>query len=226
MGDINISFKELAAANVKANDPDKGRIGFQVDSVTGDYIIVEYNTFIGNYPARFGNEICVWKGDGVRWGDTPLFSKAVPSDDQYGQVVIDGLTIGKGSFTVGYSVGNSPEQTAACVVIDGSKQTSQFSCAINITSVNDGMVEFEYKTLQGYTPSKHGAWVGIWDNDSVPYPAAGAKATTNISSDSANGNGVLLVNLASGHQYTVGLFLPEKGNCNPTCLAATALFKY
>lgn len=230
MDDITIHFERLKGHTAAGGRTANG-ILLKVDSISGHQINLQYETIIGNCPQQYGNKLHIWKGDGVKWGNLPFKTYDIPSDDQDGQVFIDGLNIGKNTFTIGYSVGKEPDQTAACVVIsenEGKLEYRYMDCEVKMTAVNDTSVSFSYKTVEGYTPKEHKAWVGIWERKRVPYPAKAPLAAAEIGYDNEEGTGIIgSVDLASGQDYCIGLFLPGAYPLDAeTCLAASDTFKY
>ena len=143
-------------------------------------------------------------------------------DDEDGQIYIQGLNIGKNSFTIGYSVGPDPDQAAASVTIsqdeNGGLEYRYGSCRIEMTAANDTSVSFSYQT----------AFAAIWERKRVPYPGKNEIALVRIDCDNDQGTGIIgQLNLASGQDYCLGLFLPGDGLADTrTYLAASCTFQY
>lgn len=233
MDEMTIRFGSIAEiGNRDAQADNGGRILLLVDSVSGHQINLRYQTITGNCPQTFGNKLHIWKSDGVKWGSVPYRTYDIPNDDEDGQIYIEGLNIGKNTFTIGYAVGPKPDQTAAAVTIAqneaGSPEYRYGSCQIEMTAVNDTSVSFRYRTVEGYTPQEHQAFVAIWERKRVPYPGKNEIAVKKIDGDSDEGYGVIgQLNLASGQDYCIGLFLPsDETPDSRTYLAASCTFKY
>lgn len=232
MDNITISFARTAQ-DTKKEASGKAGVKLIVDSISGHQVIMRYETIVGNCPQKNGNQIHIWMGDGVKWGTEPKKSFPIPSDDQDGQIIIDGVTVGKNSFTIGYSVGASPEQTVASVTVPQGvtdpEECEYSSVEITGTAVNDSTVSFKFEALEGYTPNAHAAWVAIWERKRVPYPASNWMGKTIIRFDFDEGDDVLRnLEMAAGQDYCIGFFQPKTNNGDEgaVCLAASYTFKY
>ncbi len=233
MDEITIRFDRIGESeNQDAGAENGGGISLRADSVSGHQINLSYQTITGNCPQTFGNKLHIWKSDGVKWGSVPFRTYDLPNDDEDGQIYIQGLNIGKNSFTIGYSVGPDPDQAAASVTIsqdeNGGLEYRYGSCRIEMTAVNDTSVSFSYQTVEGYTPKEHQAFVAIWERKRVPYPGKNEIALAQIDCDNDQGTGIIgQLNLASGQDYCLGLFLPGDGLADTrTYLAASCTFQY
>ncbi len=230
MDDIKITFLSGFSADVA--DTNEQHIALRIDSISGHQINMAYTTIVGNCPKRYGNKLQIWKGDGVKWGVEPSKTVDIPNNDQNGQILIDKQNIGKNSFTIGYSVGPSAQQTAACVIIPSNIESERdyqfYSSTIAMTAANDTSVSFHYKALDGYMPMEYGAWVGIWESKRVPYEQNNPVGRCNIDSNSEEGDGTITdIELASGQYYSLGLYLPgTESTGNYTYLAASYTFQY
>jgi hypothetical protein len=201
--------------------------------VQKDGVGAHYVTQQTNLPQKYANNIYVWKttSDNVPWGTDPDGTVAVATDAPVGiQFVKYPFLLGQG-YIVGYAVGANPTMTCTTVYIpadspDDPTTYVKSETTISINSYGNGYVQLKLAGLGNYSPSSNKNWVGIWENDHVPY-SGDPIAKADVSLGTSKGLIFLPVPLTIGSTYSVGYFVapaPAAAPVGRTALACSATF--
>jgi hypothetical protein len=194
---------------------------------------VQYVTSQVNKPQKYANNIYVWKttNDRVPWsgGSGPDGTSAVESDKPVSTQFVDFPFLVGQDYIVGYGVAADPNATCSTVYIPGDsyKDPSTYvtsDTTISINSFGNNYVQVKLRGLGNYSPSANKNWVGVWEQDVVPYTGDPiAKANVGLSQAS----GLIFipnVPLTVGSTYSVGYFMAALP-AGRTALACSATFE-
>ncbi len=193
---------------------------FHAPSVTGNAILVAYNTLPGNRPNSYGNYVAIWQNhNSIPWNTPPLKVQKIVDNTPSGSMTFGGLDITQNSYILGYSVGpelSSPHQPQGniCSTVfvpesGGSTPTSENSQP-SLTYIPGGStsVSVNFNNLpSGILPQTNGAWIGIWQGSQASYNNP-PMASNSVQVDSSEGTAFINgVNIRRGWTYTIALFM-------------------
>jgi hypothetical protein len=194
-------------------------------------VSVNYVTSQVNKPQKYANNFYVWKttSDNVPWGTDPDGSTAVASDTPVSTQFLDFDFLVGQDYIVGYAVAADPNATCATVYMPGASHDDPTTfvtsnTAISVNSFGNNYVQVKLAGLGDYSPSSNKNWVGVWEQDHVPY-SGDPIAKANVGLSSARGL-IFIPNvpLTIGSIYSVGYFMAA-GNPGRTALACSATFE-
>jgi hypothetical protein len=194
-------------------------------------VSVNYVTSQVNKPQTYANNIYVWKttSDNVPWGTDPDGTTAVASDRPVSTQFVDFPFLVGQDYIVGYAVAADPKATCSTVYIPGASHEDPTTfvtsdTTISINSFGNNYVQVKLSGLGNYSPSSNKNWVGVWEQDHVPY-SGDPIAKTNVSLSSAKGLIFIPgVPLTVGSIYSVGYFMAATP-AGRTALACSATFE-
>jgi hypothetical protein len=194
-------------------------------------VAVNYVTSQVNKPKTYANNIYVWKttSENVPWGTDPDGNTAVGSDSPVSTQPVEFDFLLQQGYIVGYAVAASGNAVCSTVYIPGASQedpttyvTADTGIAIN--SFGNNYVQVKLSGLGNYSPSSNKNWVGVWEQDHVPY-SGDPIAKTNVSLPSARGLIYIgQVPLTVGSIYSVGYFMAT-APAGRTALACSVTFE-
>jgi hypothetical protein len=185
-------------------------------------ITLAYNTMAGNQPSTYANTVYIWQNDGaIPYNQTPLASKPVPTNTQSGSMNFDNLQVQTLAYIIGYATGNNVTNICSWVSIPAGipGTNSTFQTMITVPTITSDAIVVNYDTPVGNTPQTNGQWIGIWQG-LAPYYNVPPLAKAAVTSNSANSQVSLPVQLLRGTSYAVGYFMGAK----QTTLAASYNF--
>jgi hypothetical protein len=194
-------------------------------------VAVNYVTSQVNKPQTYANTVYVWKttSDNVPWGTDPDGTTAVESDKPVSTQFVNFPFLVGQDYIVGYAVAADANATCSTVYIPGKSHDDPTSfvtsdTTISINSFGNNYVQVKLSGLGDYSPSGNKNWVGVWENDHVPY-SGDPIAKTNVSLSSTKGLIYIPgVPLTIGSTYSVGYFMAAAPG-GRTALACSATFE-
>jgi hypothetical protein len=186
-------------------------------------VVVDYTSLPSNQPLTYANVLYMWQATAIPWGRPPYQYKAIPSDQQNGDVTISNLTISATSYVFGYASGPDPALICASFILDaGGAAVTSMSVSIGVASLTINSVTVRYSTAAGYNPNTNGNWIGLWEGQVSPYTAPIPMATARVPSTN---EGTVTIPVPSGigihTTYTLVYFmgLPQIFTMNTTAAA-------
>ncbi|NII27005.1 hypothetical protein HB364_18080 [Pseudoflavitalea sp. X16] len=179
-----------------------------IEDHTGDTVSVKYQGLPGNQPKDSNNFVAIWEASTIPWTAKPLKQVPIEVNHELGSLVIDGLTITKASYTVGYSVGAAITDISCCAVLGvGGLTAPPSAISLVIDKIYTDSIVVGYRTLNGYLPQKYGNWIGLWQGFASPYNPFDPMATTAITSNASEGIvGINNVTFGLNTNYTLIYF--------------------
>lgn len=183
-----------------------------VTYVDGENVTIAYSGLPGNQPATYQNFIAIWESSVIPWTVPPLVQVPITTNAEQGSVSINGLTITRNAYTVGYAVG--PDIGNICcsaLIAAGGRLSAPTQVSISLNYVGTDMLSIYYQTLAGYLPQQYNNWVGLWKGYASPYNADTPLSTATINSNSSEGT-VTMVNvpLQANTNYTLIYFVGQE----------------
>ncbi|HEY6327914.1 MAG TPA: hypothetical protein VI756_01160 [Blastocatellia bacterium] len=185
-------------------------VSVQVKNFTGDTVSIGYQTLPGNQPQTYQNFVAIWQSSVIPWTAPPLKPPTpLKSNSQSGSLVLDGLTITRSTYVIGYGVGQDISNICASAVLNaGGLMSPPSSVQIGINFVGTDAVSVNYQTLSGYRPKTYKNWVGLWKGYASPYTGGPPMGRADIPTDSSEGSvGINDVPMAINSNYTVIYFV-------------------
>ncbi|GAA3927883.1 hypothetical protein GO495_05685 [Chitinophaga oryziterrae] len=177
---------------------------FDADTVT-----VNYAGLPGNQPATYKNFVAIWEASMIPWTVPPLSQVQIEQNSQQGTVVINGLTITRNAYIVGYGVG--PDITNICcssIISAGGLLAAPTQVSISLNYLGTTSLSIHYQTLGGYMPQQYNNWIGLWKGYASPYSTDTPVASVTISSNASEGTvGMNNVQLGINSNYTLIYFM-------------------
>lgn len=213
-----------ASALIKKTSPADQRLEVGLDStnldicyvsvtyVDGETVTVSYAGLPGNQPATYKNFIAIWENSVIPWTVPPLALVPITTNAEQGSVTIEGLTITRNAYIVGYAVG--PDITDICcssLISAGGYLAAPTQVSISLNYVGVNSLSIHYQTLAGYLPQQYNNWVGLWKGYASPYNSSTPLATATINSDSSEGTvNMANVPLETNTNYTLIYFMGKE----------------
>ena len=180
---------------------------FDADTVT-----VSYAGLPGNQPATYKNFVAIWEASMIPWTAPPLARVEIEQNSQQGTVVIDGLTVTRSAYIVGYGVG--PDITNICcssIISAGGLLAAPTQVSISLDYLGTSSLSIHYQTLAGYLPQQYNNWIGLWKGYASPYSADVPVSTVMINSNASEGTvGMNNIPLGINSNYTLIYFMGKE----------------
>jgi hypothetical protein len=198
-----------AGLTIALGSPTLAQCSISVDEVDGDQVVVSYTGLPGNQPHSYGDFVGVWSGSMISPGIAPIGRASVPTDNESGSVVVEGLTIAASSYTAGYAVGGALTDVCACQLIGAGGQLGPpRAIGVSLNTVTADVVSVHYETLPGFTPQTAGSWIGLWRGEIDPYvPGSTEVVSRTIPSDVNEGDLALATPIAINSVYTLVFYM-------------------
>ena len=182
-----------------------------VTFVNGESVTVSYSGLPGNQPETYKNFVAIWENSVIPWTAPPLAKVPVTHNSQQGSVTIEGLTISRNAYIVGYAVG--PDITNICcssLISAGGLLAAPTQVSISLNYLGPNGISIHYQTLAGYLPQQYNNWIGLWKGYASPYNAPTPLATSTINSDASEGTVNMDVPLETDTNYTLIYFMGKE----------------
>lgn len=200
-----------------------------VGAVQPDGVTINYVTSSLNKAKTFANTLYVWKvtSPDVPWGIDPDGTTAIAKDTPVSSQKIDFKFLLKQAYIIGYAVAADPNATCATIYIPADSQNEPLnyvndSMDLKVPNWDSNIVQVSYATLPKYNPAENKNWVGIWENEHVPYSGE-PLAKTSITRNQTKGQVNINVELTIDTSYAVGYFMAD-AKSGRTALAASTTF--
>jgi len=210
--------------------------------VSGDQIVVSFDTIPNNQPSTYGNYIAIWQNtDQIPWSQAPLNTQPIDGNTQAGDMTFGNLDVTNNSYIIGYAVGPQNDSGSgqldanmvASVYVPAASDTSsgtnypQNSSSLTIAYVGTNTVSFGWEMLQGFLAQSNKSWAGIWRGSysytNPPDAVVAISIDSNQGTSSFNG-----LNLLRGETYNIAFFasgwVGENSSNTQTAIAATIQF--
>jgi hypothetical protein len=194
---------------VALGTPEQFGFSVAIIDVTPDSVSISYAGLPANQPQTYQNFLAIWEASMIPWTVEPLKKEFITSNNQQGSFGIDGLTITRTSYIVGYGVGPSITTICASALLAmGGLAAAPTSISIALTSIGANSLTVSYRTLAGYLPQQYGNWIGLWRGYASPYNPAPLLARASVESMATEGDVVFNdVPLARDANYTLIYFV-------------------
>jgi hypothetical protein len=190
-------------------------------------IFTAFRTLPGNQPAKHENWIGVWSGAMIAAGQPPLRKVLIATENSVGEQILDGLSLQRKPYIVGYCPG--PAQESVCATVQFTPDETPagepgvpFQSQIRLLAytARDLLVQFE--TPPGNIPVENKNWLGLWPGAVAAFDGVNLLHRTWIDRRANEDSQVMSgVALAYDTTYTIGLGTHESINS----IAATITFQ-
>lgn len=184
-----------------------------------NFVSVSYNTLPGNNPSANGNYLAVWQtnDNSIPWNTPAIKIKKLTGVNSAGDTIIDGINLTANSYLVAYGVGpelsGSGQQkygnacATAFISALGQPPRDPFSPTIKLNNLGTNSLIVDFRLPVNITPQSNGAWIGLWEADSISYNTQPDYANS-ITIDKGTGQ-AFMTDIVIGRDttYTLGLFL-------------------
>jgi hypothetical protein len=219
---------EPEAIPLKVTDANQYQTVVSVPVISADSILVAYTSLPSNRPNTYGNYVAIWQNaNQIPWDQDPLKLTTIPSDQQRGNVLFDGLTIEKNDYILGYGVGPAKADSqkygniCSTIYLPMGSDTDPSGIVVTLPSlvlkfVGQNAVMVQFNMPSNYTPATNKAWMGLWRGAGTSYrnpPDTGAVPVT-VNANTGTG-GFNNVPLGVGLDYTIAFFM-SGWNSDPT----------
>lgn len=226
-GAIRESLQPLADS-LLAGVPQLSKVSVEIEAYTAGTVAVKFAGLPANQPQTYKNFIAIWDATVIPWTVAPLKRIDIPFNRQSGTYIIDGLTVTKGGYIVGYGVGPAVSTICASSVLNvgDAQQPPPSSIEIGVQYVGANSLAVTYQLLSGYLPRTSDNWVGLWRGSVSPYNSPKPLAAVAIPDDSTEGT-VAFNNVEIGinSTYTLIYFMGDSAHpTNNTAAAAILTF--
>jgi hypothetical protein len=213
-----------------AGTPKLNTVGVEIEAYSADTVALKYTGLPGNRPQTYKNFVAIWSATVIPWTAPPLRQVEIPSNSESGTVIIDGLTITKSGYIIGYGVGSTITTICASAVMNPGDQTSPAaapspqSVQINVQYVGTNSVAVTYQALTGYLPHTSDNWVGLWRGMVSPYNSPKPLGVAVIPKDSTEGTvAINNVEIGINSTYTLIYFMGNSALSQNNTMAAAML---
>jgi hypothetical protein len=195
--------------SIAVGTPQEFNCGISIDNFTGDTVAVSYQGLPASQPKTFGCFVAIWQASMIPWNEPPLKQVTIDDNGEQGSYVLDGLTIGRNSYIVGFGTG--PDITDICassMLKAGGLLAAPTYVSIGLDYIGSNALAIHYQTLAGYLPQQSNNWIGLWPGYASPYTAGKPAAQIPVSSN--NSEGVVAMNnvaLGINSNYTLIYFM-------------------
>ena len=196
-----------------------------IEKYSADTVSLRYKGLPGNQPYSYGNFVAIWESTTIPWASRPLSHQRIPQNSQMGSYEMDGLTITKNAYIVGYGVGSMITDICAVARISTAKLIPPPDYVyLSIFKISIHSLVVHYFTLSGYLPKTYGNWIGLWEGFASPYNAPKPVKRIRVKSNANQGTlEIKDIELKSNTIYTLVYFMgADQGKGWPRILSNAA----
>jgi hypothetical protein len=204
-----LSTPDVPRLLVQLNTPTLDTCSVSIPYADADTVTASYVGLPGNQPLTYKNFVAIWEASMIPWAVSPLAKMFIEQNAEQGTIVINGLTITRNSYIVGYGVG--PDITNICcssVISAGGLLGAPTQVSISLEYLGTNSLSIHYQTLAGYLPQQYNNWIGLWKGYASPYNPGTPVSTVMLNNNSSEGSiGMNNVSLGINSNYTLIYFM-------------------